>query len=298
MLIPDQEHDYNELKDEVKEYLKYKKWLKRVNEIGQPLAILLFFLFIIFLYLKTDLAIYFGVSSFIVIVVGVSSETILGKLVLHNSPPSDKLVTYLVYATIDYLDRYFNPQKANTPQRKSKFRKIAIENSSQLLSTVEENWVIGKFGLAEKVLGESVSNFKELLSKRLIPVIKEGDPETLLKSANEILWQFSVFMKNPSPEALNHINESIINKNLPEMKVQKRDYSLRFLNFLKSHMFITHMMSILGIFGSTILVYFTGVSYLGLSKEGAYNTSIQFLAVLLGAYLTITFTILYKRREK
>jgi hypothetical protein len=57
-------------------------------------------------------------------------------------------------------------------------------------------------------------------------------------------------------------------------------------------------LSILGIIGSTLLVYFAGVNNFGIAPESAYNTSVQFLGIMVVGYLTITITILIRRKER
>lgn len=171
-----------------------------------------------------------------------------------------------------------------------------MENSNELLSLVDKNWVLGKFSLAETVFEKSISDFKENLSKRLIPTVKEGDPETFLKKANDIFWQFSVFLDQPSIESLNQVSKRMTE--LPEMPIRKGDYWNKFLTFLRGHLLLTHAMSKLGIVGLTLLVYFAGVNNIGMSSQNAYNTSVQFLGIMIIGYLTITITILIKRKEK
>ncbi len=298
MLTPDQEKEYNDLKEEVKDYSRYINWHNTVDKYGGFIALLFLpFLVLVYFFPNTSIGEYYLVSFLSAALIIVIIDNIFEYLSRRNSPPADRLILFFVYSAIINIDNYFNPKKAHISRRKKEFRKKAASNGFAFLSLVKNKWVVGKFGLAEAVFGKTLTEFKELLSKRLIPTIKEGDADTLLKKANDILWQFSVFLSRPSIDSLKRINDNM-STNLSEVTDNKGKNIAGFSNFLKSHVLLTHILSMLGILGSAFLVYFTGINFLGISPDSAYNTSMQFFAVLFVGYLTITITIIIKRKDK
>lgn len=69
-------------------------------------------------------------------------------------------------------------------------------------------------------------------------------------------------------------------------------------NFFRNHTLVTHGLCISGIIISSVLVYFMGTNLIGIPPNEAYNTSVNLASLFFVAYLTITFTILMKKRVK
>jgi hypothetical protein len=282
MLTTEQKEEYNELKDEVRPYIGYLRWQKKIDKFGPIIPIVILLVFGVVYYFAGQaigsyvfLAFFF--ISFIMVIISVS----LQHLAKRSQVSTDKMTSYLVYSIIDNLDRFFDPKRADTPSKKKKFRDEAIICSLDLMSIIQEKWVVGKFGLSEELLGKPVRTFKELLTKRLVPAIKEGDPNTILKSTNDVFFQLSFFLNQPSIESLNHINESIINKNIPEGR--KENFMTKSTGFFSSYGFMKHPFWVLVITTVSVVIFFLGKNFSGTDFE-ALSLAVTSWAVLLAGY--------------
>lgn len=297
MLYEYQEIEYKKLKEDLREYLHYEKWRRGFIRVG---LFFIFFLLVLGVFdsalLKTGYSTILGWAFFSVVAIVVIGDNYLERLTRHNYPKSGRLATYFVFGIIDNINRCLDPEISTTPQLKNKFRQRATDNASELFSVIEKDWTVGDFELGEKV-GKTVSTFKELLSKRLIPIVKEGKPEPLLKKANDVFWQISAFLGSPTVEGLNLVNNTI-SKDFTEGTGHRDSQAVMFFRYLKSHTLLTHVLSLLGIIGLALLVYYIGTTYLGIPTDSAYDTAITFLGALIVVYITITVTLVPRRKEK
>lgn len=285
MLTPDQKNEYEDLKKDVNERDKYLKptiWLDRlfffllVASFALLLLDVWFFNILIIAYVFLVVFL-FAILYFYLI------NPLLKYLARRNTPSADRLVTFYTYAIIENLDSYYDPHKADTVQSRKKYRKMAIKNAHELELVVEKNWVVGDFKLGKKFLGESVCKFKELLSQRLVTNIEEGDPETFLHTTNDILYNFSIFLSNPSVPDLVHINERIAT--LPEIVTKKENFVVKLLrNRVIECVVWIGTVAIVAYF-----IYFLGTTYGNVSRDGAFNAAVTFAAIGIFAYFPITF---------
>jgi hypothetical protein len=87
MLTPDQDKEYAELKEEVREYLTYKKLHKRIDRYGRDLAMLLAIVFSVDLFLfRTGIAPYFLLAFFVTAIILLLGGSIVENLTERHSP--------------------------------------------------------------------------------------------------------------------------------------------------------------------------------------------------------------------
>jgi hypothetical protein len=301
MLTPDQRNKHKDLKEDVKDYIRYFKWQLGLIKYG-AIPLLLIMVVAILMFNQIEGFTYFLTPFYIFAIAFLIASGIFEHYAKLYYPTADKLVSFYVFEIIYYLDRYLDPKKAKTPQLKKKYRNKAKETASALSRVIKNNWVVGDFDLGKKEVGQAVNEFKELLTKRLIPIIKgeikEKDHDSFLKKVNDIFWQFSVLLPNLTTENLEKINEMVVDTKIPEISTTKGGYSIRFWNALKGNKLLIVVFSILGIAGLTWLVYFAGVNYIGATPESAYGTSMTVLATLIVGCATVAATILIKKKEK
>lgn len=291
MLTANQRKEYDDLKEDVKEYVRNLRvglWITKfalfMLLIGTPavmVSILLLLLGAGRMFTPLLFTVTFSLFSLSLILFLVGA--FIQIFALRKSPSVDKLTRLYTYATVDNLDNYFDPKRADTVQRKKEFRKKATENAHELLSSIEDDWIIGDFKLGKELLGDNVSRFKDLLSKRLIPNIEEGDPETFLRKARDIMYQLIAFFANPSTEDLKRINKYMSDE-LGEISYEREGYLTRFFAFLYSHGPVKHVLGITLITLLSICIYLLARYRFVASDWDSFRLSAEFWAILAAGY--------------
>ncbi len=195
MLTPDQEKEYNDLKEDVRHYSRYMNWHNYLDRYGGLFGLVFLLFLIVALSFPDSSANTYLFFAFIIVLLAVAIiENALEYVSRRNSPPVDRLILFYVYSAITNIDNYFNPKKAHSFRKKKEFRNKATRDGFILTTLVKNKWVVGKFGLAEVVFGKTLSDFKELLSKRLILTIRDGDPRLAFRYFMEIITFLPVHM--------------------------------------------------------------------------------------------------------
>jgi hypothetical protein len=292
----DQKKEYDDLKEDVREYNRYLRvglWIARLA-IFPEIAAIVFFVVSILAPQTIEIRLTFLLT--IVLVLCAIGILLIGAFIKilgqRKSPSADKLTRFYTYAIIDNLDNYFDPERADTLQLKKQFRKKAIENAHDLLSIIEQNWIIGDFKLGEK-LRKLVSEFKELVSTRLVRNIEEGDPETYLRKANYVMSQISLFFDHPSIENLERINKEMSDG---LAKPKERGYLTRFLNFLRSHSSAKHIIGMTLITLSSMFIYMLARYHFMASDWDSFSLSAECWAMLIAGYFV--FMVAEKIRKE
>ncbi len=294
MLTADQERDYRTLKDEYNESDRYKTWERRLLNLMLVMLVIFFFLFAIDNYIvKTTIIFQITVFTFMISTLTFYGlALLLRRLAERNLPSADKLVLFHTYSTIHNLDCYYNKKIADTIELKSKYRSKAIASAKALLSAIKEYWVVGDFEFGQKVLGGTLSRFKENVEKRLVPNIESGDPETLLKRANEILWGFAALLRSPAtPEDLALISGNM-SQDLPLIEAERKSIFSIGANFVRSHAIVKDAIAVLIITGFCIFVAILGMTYFTIPSEYVWTAFWTLWGVLFVGYLN------YLRKKK
>jgi hypothetical protein len=134
-----------------------------------------------------------------------------------------------------------------------------------------------------KELRDNVSKFKELLSKRLIPNIEKGDPETLLRKTNDIMYQLIIFFEKPSTEDMKRISK-YMSEELGEISLEREGYLTRFLNFLYSPSPAKHILGITLITLLSVCTYLLARYHFVASDWDSFRLSAEFWAILAAGY--------------
>jgi hypothetical protein len=281
VLTTEQKEEYGELKEEVRPYLRFITWHKRLSRYGLAFISLLFVLFVItsiILNIQDAMYLFFIFYSFGLIILIV--DWALLKLSNRAGAKTDTIAKYLVYSIIDNIDRFFDPNKAGTAKKKTKYRKIAIQRSTTLLVLIQDKWKVGSYGLAENLLKKPVENFENLISNRLIPAITCGDADTLLKKANDILFQISFLLNQPTVDELIRINEKITAELPDKTKIGGKP---TFTTYFNSNNMFRHFISNLAIVGASVLIFFLSKSFSATDFQ-ALELSAPIWAVLTAGY--------------
>lgn len=221
MLTDKQRTVFRQLEKEVNKRDKYLNWMPRLVKLSLFILVIGFLFFILgYFVFKDPIGAIIFAGLFLVFFFMWMFADSMPRIAKLKGPSPDKLTMYYTYASLNDLECYFNEDIADSPEEKDKFKNKVLENTTELLSVVEEDWYIGDFKLGKKVLGEVISEFQQRLSKRLIPNIVTASPD-FLKQVENVLYNFAVFLDNPTPEALQHINtmmENIEEITTPEEK--------------------------------------------------------------------------------
>ena len=294
MFTAEQKTDYQNLQEENKDSKKYLAWSNKLEKNLVVILLLSFPILLIASFLKIDIIFNASVIVFtIALFLAISLVDPLKDRAKSHSPSPDKLIRLHSYSIIKNLDCYFDKERADTIKLKSNFRNNAIKSSEALLSIINRNWFVGNFRLGKETLGDTVSNFKKNIKDRLVPNIKTGDADTLLKKSNNIIWQFVTQLKMPNftVDDLVRINGQLEN-DLPLIKKTDEVFSAKVSNFIRSDSIVRDIFSVLVITGFAIFVAYLG-AYLSIQIEYIWASFWVIWIGLFGCY----FGYIRKRKE-
>lgn len=297
MLTPHQKDELGSLEKDLEERNQYLKWVPRVNKISQFIVICgALFLIIGYFFLETTLLVFVTtiIFSFFIMLDMFVGDFLL-KQVEKKSPSSHKLTKYYTLTTLYNIDCFLNPKRAETTREKEKFRKNIIENSSALLTIIEKNWYIGDFLLGKKVLGETLSKFKNNLSNRLISKIQKSSEDSFLRTAESIFYNFSIFLDHPTREQLEHITEMI--EVLDETKIQKKWHLLASFSTFSLYKKCVVILGLLTLI-VPVSIYFVAINYFESTLSDAFSLSVAGAIGLGVLLLSQLLSILKPRNEK
>ena len=282
MVTSNLQNVYEKLKAREKEYQRYARpsYLIAKSFFLGFISILLSSVLIGSYFRQTELVqIYLGITIFAWLLFIKVSTDLLDKKARVYRLNADERALFRTCSILENLDNYFDTEK---PELKKEYRKNALLNAKNLLSTVENEWTIGDFELARKHFGDSIYKFKKNLRNRLIPHIEEGD-ESILKGIEQVMYNFAQVLRNPSVSDLNHINKSIAKK-MGFRPLPKESPLTKCSNFLKVHKVLRHALVtiILGI--GCYFVYFLGINYDLASKDVTFGTAIGLFGILFVGY--------------
>jgi hypothetical protein len=284
MLDSNIQKDYHKFKEREK---KYQRYARPSNLIGKYAIFLFISIFLItsfssvLLKLVTPLSqICTYVPPLVWFVFVVVSVHYLEKKARIYSLNADERVLFHACSILENLENYFD--SAND-ELKKEHKKNIILHAQKMLSTIENNWTIGKFELGRNTIGDCVSKFKENLRNRLIPHIEKGD-EASFKTVGQIMYNFTYFLRSPSIEDLNHLNKSISEKidSYPSAKI---GFFGKCSNLIKTHKIFRNILAIASMLISCYFVYLLG-SYI--SAEAGYVSAVSLFGILLVGYWQYT----------
>jgi len=297
MLTQRQKEEHQFLEKEVRKREKYLNWIPLLQKSAIVILFLAYTIMLILIYFFSTFQIagiigMGGLLYFIVVIV--VNESVLLKKAQDVSPSNDRLTIYHTYAIIDNIANYFNKKMADSIKEKEKFKNNAIKNAHSLLAIIEKNWYVGDFKLGKKILGETISEFKDRLFKRLI-LNFEGASDAFLKEAEAVFYNFAVFLDYPTKEGLENINDMM--KDFPESCIpEKKPLLSSFLNQPIRN-------KILVLIGSAIFLfplgtYYVAVNYFGSAISDAFNTSMTIGAGFAVLFFAEIISILRSREKK
>lgn len=293
MLTQNQKDLFREIEKDVKERDKYLDWIPIVQKLAFTVIGIGFLTFIVASFFRnTSIQSVFLVAFLIFFVLWMTAEDVLPKLAKKKTPSTDKLTLYHTLAAIHNIECYFNPVMADKEEEKKKFKSDICENVRALLSIIERNWYVGDFKLGTKILGNVTSTFKERLSKRLVPNIEKG-ADSFLEKAESVLYNFAIFLDNPTIKALEHIN-SMMDDVRDITVTQKQNIWASF----KQQPIHVRLIVAVGIATITIpiVVYYVGLTYFQSSIGDAFNTSVV-IAVAFAVLFVAELISILKSRE-
>lgn len=262
---------------------KYSRYARPSSLLGKSLlygfAVLVLVFLAVQFFLEIRAAIYMEIAIIVWALIMYLSTKLLDRKARVYRLNADERVVFHTCSILENLSNYFD---AKTSELKEEYKKNVLLHTRKLFLTVENNWTIGKFKLAKKVFGDSISELKGNLRTRLIPAIEKGDENTL-RHVNGIIYNLAVFSRNPSISDLNNLNESI-SKKLVLYPSSKISVVTKCSTFLRIHKALRHTLitTILGIICYS--VYFLGTNYDLASKDVAFGTAVGLFGILFVGY--------------
>ncbi|MDH5481677.1 MAG: hypothetical protein OEY22_02190 [Candidatus Bathyarchaeota archaeon] len=191
---------------------------------------------------------------------------------------SDEWVRFYTYSIFVNLQNY---DKTRSLGVKKSYRKKALKNCRNFVSSLEERWVIGNLKPILQLVGNSISDLKKNLRYRVIPAIKDGDEE-LLKQVSQIIYNFLISSRDLSIEGINEINRQM-SERLPSKEPLKLGLLAKGAKLIKAHGALKHSLALITIGISSFIIGYIGWTY-GVPVEYAWMGGIAIFVCFTGIY--------------
>jgi len=198
----------------------------------------------------------------------------------------DEWSIFLACSILKNLEDYSEASKRQNEELKKEYKKLAVQDAKDFLSTVESGWKIGDFKLAKKVFNEAISKFEKNLQTRLIPNLERLD-DGVLDKMESIVFNIAFVANNGDLALLNLLNDSSF-KQLTEHPLSKVKFLSRCSDYLQVNRMLRHVL-VFVIIGVVSISAFVIGGYLGASIDTTYATTFLVFCTLVAAYIAIAF---------
>lgn len=229
-----------------------------------------------------------SISILAVFSVWISVAFIVGRKLKDIGLKDDEWATFYSISIIENLAKYKKYKESENLGMQKRHRKKAYENAKDFLSCIEKRWKIGRFKLAKDIFEQPLLEFKKNIRYRVIPALKDGDHESLVK-VEHIMIMFN-YLEGLSLETINTVNKTAISVNLPTTEGREAGFLNRLSNYLRTHKVAKDGLFVSLLIAGCCVFYYLLVTYVGIIKEYAITVGV---AVFIGL-----LTIYYRRQQK